>query len=71
MSEAAQNTVRDIYKSHPVTVFSKSYCPYCTQAKKLLSDNGAEAYVIELDQIGTFYPSSIFILVPCSIVNAS
>jgi hypothetical protein len=34
-------------------VFSKSYCPYCKSAKTLLSEKGAKAYIIELDQVGT------------------
>jgi glutaredoxin 3 len=34
-------------------VFSKSYCPYCRAAKKLLTDNGASFYAIELDLVGT------------------
>jgi len=33
-------------------VFSKSYCPYCKATKSLLSEMGAKAYVIELDQVG-------------------
>jgi glutaredoxin 3 len=39
------------YSKNPVAVFSKSYCPYCQQAKKLLKDSGASAFVIELDQV--------------------
>jgi hypothetical protein len=38
-------------------VFSKSYCPYCTATKSLLTEHGAKAYIIELDQVGTFSPS--------------
>ncbi|KAK8096992.1 glutaredoxin [Apiospora kogelbergensis] len=33
-----------------LAVFSKSYCPYCNQTKKLLKDNNAEFYALELDQ---------------------
>ncbi|KAK0255831.1 Glutaredoxin [Friedmanniomyces endolithicus] len=32
-------------------VFSKSYCPYCKATKSLLSEMGAKAYIIELDQV--------------------
>lgn len=32
-------------------MFSKSYCPYCKQTKSLLSELGAKAYIIELDQV--------------------
>jgi glutaredoxin 3 len=33
-------------------VFSKSYCPYCKATKSLLSEQGAKAFIIELDQVG-------------------
>lgn len=33
-------------------VFSKSYCPYCKATKSLLSELGAKAYIIELDEVG-------------------
>ncbi|KAF4671217.1 hypothetical protein FOL47_001663 [Perkinsus chesapeaki] len=32
-----------------VVVFSKSYCPFCTKAKKALSSVGADYKAIELD----------------------
>ena len=33
-------------------VFSKSYCPYCKASKQLLSESGAKAYIVEMDQVG-------------------
>lgn len=33
-----------------VAVFSKTYCPYCTKAKRALQSVGAKAVVIELDE---------------------
>lgn len=36
--EAAQKFVDETIGSKPVVVFSKSYCPYCVKAKKLLND---------------------------------
>lgn len=33
---------QNLISSSPVAVFSKSYCPYCTRAKKLLSSLGQE-----------------------------
>lgn len=36
--------------SAPLVVFSKTFCPYCTRAKKLLSSLGAKLKVIELDE---------------------
>lgn len=56
---ASKTKIQSIIDENPVAVFSKSYCPYCRQAKQLLSDSGAKFYAIELDQIGAFcYPSS-------------
>ena len=51
---ATKTKVQSIIDENPVAVFSKSYCPYCRQAKQLLSDKGAKFYAIELDQVGTY-----------------
>merc|ERR1712107_642429 len=40
-----------IIASEALVVFSKSYCPYCNSLKRLLSDIGAKAHILELDQI--------------------
>ena len=52
---ATKTKVQSIIDENPVAVFSKSYCPYCRQAKQLLSDSGAKFYAIELDQVGMFF----------------
>jgi glutaredoxin 3 len=52
MSSAVASQVDKIIADNAVAVFSKSYCPYCTQAKKLLSASGASAKILELDEIG-------------------
>ncbi|CAM9577542.1 unnamed protein product [Sphacelaria rigidula] len=44
--------VKDLVASKPVVVFSKSYCPHCTKAKKSLAAIGAKYEVLELDQMG-------------------
>ena len=49
---AARTKAQEIIDSNAVAVFSKSYCPYCKSAKSLLSEMGAKAYILELDQIG-------------------
>jgi glutaredoxin 3 len=49
---ATKTKVQSIIDENAVAVFSKSYCPYCNQAKKLLSDKGAKFFAIELDQVG-------------------
>lgn len=51
---ASKTKVQSIIDENPVAVFSKSYCPYCRQAKQLLSDKGAKFYAIELDQVGMY-----------------
>jgi hypothetical protein len=51
---ATKTKVQSIIDENPVAVFSKSYCPYCNAAKKLLSESGAKFYAIELDQVGTY-----------------
>ncbi|KDO26206.1 hypothetical protein SPRG_08568 [Saprolegnia parasitica CBS 223.65] len=43
--------VKATLASHGVTVFSKTYCPYCTQAKSVLTSVGAPYHVIELDVV--------------------
>jgi hypothetical protein len=58
MSAAIQSAIKKTVESNPVVVYSKSYCPYCTQAKKLLSDSGVSPFIIELDEIGTFFLSA-------------
>ncbi|XP_031476328.1 glutaredoxin-like [Nymphaea colorata] len=40
---------QEIVSNNPVVVFSKTYCPFCTRVKQLLSKLGAEYKVVELD----------------------
>ncbi|XP_037486314.1 glutaredoxin-C6-like [Triticum dicoccoides] len=40
---------KEIVASAPVVVFSKSYCPFCVQVKKLFTQLGASFKAIELD----------------------
>lgn len=46
-------------------VFSKSYCPYCKASKALLSEMGAKYFLIELDQVGSFFPYSTLPILIC------
>lgn len=43
--------VEKLISENNVVVFSKSYCPYCTKAKGLLSQLGVEFQAIELDRV--------------------
>ncbi|CAF0733659.1 unnamed protein product [Rotaria sp. Silwood1] len=54
--KASGNSVSDeinqLLKDHKVIVFSKTYCPYCTKAKKILGKYKLKDYkIIELDEI--------------------
>lgn len=48
----AEELVRQAISAHRILFASKSYCPYCHQAKKLLRDelDREDAAVLELDQ---------------------
>lgn len=65
---ATKTKVQSIIDENPVAVFSKSYCPYCRQAKQLLSDSGAKFYAIELDQVG-LYTLSPFKTLLCKVAS--
>ncbi|KAF9566890.1 glutaredoxin [Lunasporangiospora selenospora] len=51
MAAQIKTKVDEIIASHDVVVFSKSHCPYCTMAKKLLEQLEANAFVVELDSL--------------------
>jgi glutaredoxin 3 len=52
VSPAVVSKVEGLIKANKIVVFSKSYCPYCTQTKQLLSQLGAsDVNVIELNQV--------------------
>ncbi|KAF1776344.1 Glutaredoxin subgroup [Phytophthora cactorum] len=48
---SAKETVQAQIAASPIVVYSKSYCPYCTKTKTLLTELGAKYEVVELDQI--------------------
>ncbi|KAF0696879.1 Aste57867_12398 [Aphanomyces stellatus] len=37
--------------AHKIVVFSKTWCPYCTLAKKVLTSVGAKFEVVDLDEL--------------------
>lgn len=51
VSEQMVNLVKDQIKIHPVLVYSKGYCPYCTRAKNTLTNLQVEFKVFELDSM--------------------
>jgi len=40
---------QDLIDQYPVIIFSKSYCPFCNQAKELFAEQGVSFAVVELD----------------------
>ncbi|CAI5724967.1 unnamed protein product [Peronospora destructor] len=46
---AAQEFIDCVTTDNGVTVFSKSYCPYCNLAKDVLDEAGVKYHVVELD----------------------
>jgi glutaredoxin 3 len=45
----AFSSLAQIIETHPVLVFSKTYCPYCSGAKSLLEAMEVQPHVVELD----------------------
>lgn len=45
-----------LINQNPVTIFSKSYCPYCTRAKNFLSSKLSknQIKIIEIDDLTTY-----------------
>ncbi|GAA0164010.1 hypothetical protein Leryth_020907 [Lithospermum erythrorhizon] len=45
----AMEKAKELVSSNPVVVFSKSYCPFCVDVKKLLDQLQASYKAVELD----------------------
>lgn len=53
---AAKQAAEKLISEHLVAVFSKSYCPYCSQAKSVIEKLGldkSKVGILELDQMGS------------------
>ncbi|TMW58401.1 hypothetical protein Poli38472_009960 [Pythium oligandrum] len=46
---AAIEFINQTLEQHPLTIFSKSYCPYCDMAKDVMQQAGVPYHVVELD----------------------
>eukprot|EP00753_Platysulcus_tardus_P017829 PLAT6564.1.p3 GENE.PLAT6564.1~~PLAT6564.1.p3 ORF type:complete len:120 (+),score=62.80 PLAT6564.1:48-362(+) len=46
----AADSVSSYIADNKVMVFSKSYCPFCTKAKRALDGEGVKYTVVELDR---------------------
>ena len=47
--DAASLRVDEYIAQNKVMIFSKSYCPFCTKAKQLLTSKAVEFFAIEMD----------------------
>nr|GEZ58909.1 glutaredoxin-C4 [Tanacetum cinerariifolium]GEZ61982.1 glutaredoxin-C4 [Tanacetum cinerariifolium] len=54
-SSSSVKFVKKTVKSHPIVIFSKSYCPYCKRAKGVFAELDQKPYVVELDERATHY----------------
>lgn len=53
---AAKQAAEKLISEHLVAVFSKSYCPYCSQAKSVIDKLGldkSKVGILELDTMGS------------------
>ncbi|KAK7367350.1 hypothetical protein VNO80_09361 [Phaseolus coccineus] len=48
-SNSVSAFVQNAIYSNRITVFSKSYCPYCLRSKRLLAELNEKPFVVELD----------------------
>ncbi|XP_030497079.1 monothiol glutaredoxin-S6 [Cannabis sativa] len=48
-SNSASAFVQNIIYSNKIAMFSKSYCPYCRRAKRILGELHQQPFVVELD----------------------
>lgn len=49
MMQNLKNSILDMIKGNPVIIFSKSWCPYCTEAKNIFKNANVKFEVRELD----------------------
>ncbi|KAI3405379.1 GRX1 [Candida oxycetoniae] len=51
---AAQSKIKvqKLIKEKPILIFSKTFCPYCTQTKHTIEGITKDAYILELDDLG-------------------
>jgi len=47
--EETKKYIQSIIGENKVTIFSKTYCPYCDKTKKLFRTVGEDAMILELD----------------------
>ncbi|KAJ1389858.1 Thioredoxin-like superfamily [Sesbania bispinosa] len=48
-SNSVSAFVQNAIYSNKITIFSKSYCPYCLRAKRVFAELNEKPFVVELD----------------------
>lgn len=51
VSDATKTKVNQLISEHPVMIFSKDYCPYCSKTKSTISALTDNAYILEINTI--------------------
>lgn len=51
MSAEQVSQIKELIKTKPVFIASKTYCPYCSATKKFIDSVYPDAYVMELDTL--------------------
>ena len=46
-----EDKIRSLNASHGVVIYSKSWCPFCSQAKQVFDGLDQEYFALELDEI--------------------
>ncbi|KAG2377970.1 hypothetical protein C9374_008592 [Naegleria lovaniensis] len=56
-----KTAIHNLVSQNKVVIFSKTYCPYCSNAKRLFSELGVEYKVLELDTMkdGSEYQNTL------------
>ncbi len=55
----AQQKAQQLIDENAVMVFSKSYCPYCRNTKRIFDSAGVKYGLYELDEAGMCYPNRL------------
>ena len=50
-TSSVTSAVKKLVKDNTIVMFSKSYCPFCVKAKKLLNQMNVPYQAVELDQV--------------------
>ena len=50
-SSTTEDMIKSEIASNDVTIFSKSYCPFCTKTKSTFAELGIQAKIFELDEM--------------------